>query len=49
VWGDSMDEAKKRAEQFIDEIVIQGKDSHGRPIITNLDYLKLNLNRLLTF
>jgi len=49
VWGESMDEAKSRAEQFINEIVIHGKDSHGGPIITNLEYLKNNLNRLLTF
>jgi len=49
VWGDSMDEAKARAAQFIDEIIICGQDSHGAPIITNLEYLKTNLDRLLTF
>jgi acetyl/propionyl-CoA carboxylase alpha subunit len=49
VWGDSMDEAKQRAARFIDEIVIQGRDSGGRPIITNLTYLKNNLDRLLAF
>ncbi len=49
VWADTMDEAKERAAQFIDESVIRGKDSNGGPIITNLAYLKENLNRLLTF
>ncbi len=49
VWGDSMDEAKQRAARFIDETVIRGKDSAGGPIITNLNYLKDNLDRLLTF
>jgi acetyl/propionyl-CoA carboxylase alpha subunit len=49
VWGESMDEAKNRARQFIDEVVIHGKDSHDGPIITNLEYLKNNLDRLLTF
>ena len=44
-----MDEAKQRAAQFIDESVIRGTDSSGGPIITNLDYLKHNLDRLLTF
>jgi biotin carboxylase len=49
VWGDSIQEAKIRAAQFIDEIIINGQDSHGNPIITNLEYLKNNLDRLLTF
>ncbi|MEE4313203.1 MAG: biotin carboxylase N-terminal domain-containing protein [Desulfofustis sp.] len=49
VWGDSMDETKQRAARFIDETVIRGKDSAGKPIITNLNYLKDNLDRLLTF
>ena len=49
VWGDSMDDAKLKAARFIDETVIHGKDSHNKPIITNLDYLKNNLDRLLAF
>ena len=49
VWADTMDEAKLRAAQFIDESVIRGKDSSGGAIITNLAYLKENLDRLLTF
>ena len=49
VWGDSMDDAKAKAARFIDETVIRGKDSNDKPIITNLDYLKNNLDRLLTF
>jgi acetyl/propionyl-CoA carboxylase alpha subunit len=49
VWGDSMDEARARAARFIDEVIIRGKDSNDNPIITNLDYLKNNLARLLAF
>ena len=49
VWGDSMDEAKERAALFIDEVIIQGQDASGRPIVTNLTYLKNNLDRLLAF
>lgn len=49
VWADTMDEAKQRAAQFIDESIIRGKDSNGGPIVTNLAYLKENLDRLLTF
>ncbi len=49
VWGENMDEAKQRAARFIDEVSIKGKDSQGEAIITNLAYLKNNLDRLLTF
>ncbi len=49
VWGENIDEAKQRAAQFIKKIRIKGKDSQGNKIITNLEYLKNNLDRLLTF
>ena len=49
VWGESMDEAKERAREFIDNSHIEGKSSDGGDIITNLDYLRTNLDRLLTF
>ena len=49
VWADSMDEAKQRAARFIDETVISGQDSNGGPILTNLTYLRNNLDRLLAF
>ena len=49
VWAETIDEAKQRAAQFIDESVINGQDSSGGEIITNLNYLKENLDRLLTF
>ena len=49
VWGKSVDEAKQRAAQFLNETTINGHDSSGSPIITNLEYLKHNLDRLLTF
>ncbi|MDY0352085.1 MAG: biotin carboxylase N-terminal domain-containing protein [Desulfobulbaceae bacterium] len=49
VWGDSMDEAKQRALQFLEQTVIEGQDNAGNGIITNLDYLRSHLDRLLTF
>ncbi|MEW6426705.1 MAG: biotin carboxylase N-terminal domain-containing protein [Thermodesulfobacteriota bacterium] len=49
VWGDSMEEAKRRGAEFLDRVVIEGHDSGGRPIMTNLPYLKNNIDRLLTF
>ena len=47
--ADSMDEAKKRALQFITETNIEGQDSSGNAILTNLDYLRNHLDQLLTF
>ena len=49
VWGKDMDQAKQRALEFICNSTIEGEDSSGGPIITNLDYLRENLDRLLTF
>lgn len=49
VWGDSMAEAKERGRQFLKEVVIDGSNVNGEPILTNLPYLEDNLDRLLTF
>ncbi|HHD63497.1 MAG TPA: acetyl-CoA carboxylase biotin carboxylase subunit, partial [Desulfobulbaceae bacterium] len=49
VWGDTMDQAKDRAREFLTHTVIEGKNSSGAGILTNLDYLRDNLDRLLTF
>jgi len=49
VWGDDMDQAKERAREFIGTTIIEGNGSSGGPIITNLDYLRENLDHLLTF
>jgi hypothetical protein len=44
-----MDQAKERAREFIGTSTIEGNGSSGGPIITNLDYLRENLDHLLTF
>ncbi len=49
VWGESMDEAKQRALEFLNKTIIEGQDSSGGEIITNLDYLRNHLDQLLTF
>lgn len=49
VWGDSVQEAKDRARQVLDEIRITGENAQGSAIITNLEYLKNNLDRLMRF
>jgi len=49
VWGDSMDEAKKRGAEFLDGVKIEGENATGQAIMTNLPYLRNNIDRLLTF
>ncbi len=49
VWGKDMDEAKERGRQFISEVVIEGSNATGEPIMTNIPYLIENIDRLLTF
>ena len=49
VWGDTVEEAKKRALNFLEQTTIDGEDSSGGGIITNLEYLKNHLDQLLTF
>jgi len=49
VWGDNMAEAKERARQFLAAAVVEGENSGGSPISTNIPYLRDNLDRLLTF
>ncbi len=49
LWGDSIQEAKERASKFLHETVIEGTNSKGEPITTNMEYLHNNLDRLLTF
>jgi acetyl/propionyl-CoA carboxylase alpha subunit len=49
VWGDTMAEAKGRGRQFLKDVVIEGENATGEPILTNLEYLNDNFDRLLTF
>ena len=44
-----MDDAKKRGAQFLEETAIEGENGAGEPILTNLQYLRHNISRLLTF
>ncbi len=49
VWGSNIQEAKERASLFLQKVRIDGKNSKGDQIVTNLEYLNNNLDRLLTF
>ncbi|MBU0968367.1 MAG: acetyl-CoA carboxylase biotin carboxylase subunit [Proteobacteria bacterium] len=49
VWGNSISEAKERGRQFLNEVIIEGTNGAGDPIMTNIAYLKDNIDNLLTF
>ncbi|VAW33919.1 Biotin carboxylase of acetyl-CoA carboxylase [hydrothermal vent metagenome] len=49
VWGATMAEAKERARAFLAAMVVEGENSNGGAIMTNISYLRDNLSRLLTF
>jgi acetyl/propionyl-CoA carboxylase alpha subunit len=49
VWGDSIKEAKERGRQLLNEVAIEGTNGTGDPIMTNITYLKDNIDNLLTF
>ncbi len=49
VWGKTIQATKERAKQFLDDVQIEGSNGKGEPIITNINYLGNNLDRLLTF
>ncbi|MEW6326269.1 MAG: biotin carboxylase N-terminal domain-containing protein [Thermodesulfobacteriota bacterium] len=47
--GGDLAEAKERGRTFLSEVKIEGRNSREEPIITNLDYLKENIDNLLIF
>ncbi len=49
VWGADVDEAKERGRRFLNEVVIEGENGKGEPILTNIPYLKDNIDNLLRF
>jgi len=49
IWGMNTEQAKERARDFLCQTVIQGVDSRGAPIVTNLEYLKERLDDVLKF
>lgn len=49
VWGENLAQAKERGLQFLSEAHIEGQNSIGEPIVTNFNYLKENIDKLLLF
>lgn len=49
VWGENLSEAKERGRVFLAETQIEGQNRREEPIITNLGYLKENIDNLMLF
>jgi len=49
VWGEDLKQAKERGRTFLAETEIAGVDGRGRPIETNLEFLRENIVRVLRF
>lgn len=49
VWGENLAEAKERGRVLLSEVEIEGQNNRKEPIVTNLDYLKQDIDNLLVF
>ncbi len=49
IWGEDTIQAQKRAKDYVNRIAIEGHDSKGNPIVTNLEYLYEKLDDILKF
>ncbi len=49
IYGNNLEEAKKRSLEFLEDVIIEGKTPKGERLITNIEYLKENLNLLYKF
>ena len=49
VWGKTVEEAKERGRQLLEEIEIEGKNAQGEPIVTNIPFLKEKIDTILRF
>ena len=49
IWADSMENAKMRGREFLEGVRIEGTNASGQEIMTNLPYLRSNIDRLLSF
>ncbi|RKX57937.1 MAG: acetyl-CoA carboxylase biotin carboxylase subunit, partial [Thermodesulfobacteriota bacterium] len=49
VYGNNLEEAKKRGLEFLNNVIIEGRTSKGEPLITNIEFLKEKLNWIYKF
>ena len=49
IWGKDLEEAKKRGVEFLDNLVLEGKERSGDPLSTNIAFLREKTATLLEF
>lgn len=49
VWGKDLAEVKERGLRFLDSVVLQGHDAAGKPMQTNLEFLREKTPHILEF
>ncbi len=49
VWGNSLEEAKVRGKEFLDTLTLQGHNSAGEELKSNINFLRANTDRILKF
>lgn len=49
VWGENLEQAKARGVQFLDELTLQGVNQLGDELKSNINFLRVNTDRILRF
>ncbi|HEC49970.1 MAG TPA: acetyl-CoA carboxylase biotin carboxylase subunit, partial [Candidatus Desulfofervidus auxilii] len=49
IWGKDIEEAKQRGECFLNKLEIDGENSKGEKIVTNIEFLKEKLSQIQRF
>ncbi len=49
VWGEDLEQAKTRGLQFLNQLVLEGKDNMGAPLKSNIEFLKEKTPNILVF
>ncbi len=49
VWGKNLDEARARGREFLDGLVLEGRNAAGDSLKSNVNFLRANTERILRF
>lgn len=49
IWGKNLKEAKQRGAQFLNQLLLQGKNQRGEELKSNINFLQAHTERILRF
>ncbi|SDB39220.1 Biotin carboxylase C-terminal domain-containing protein [Desulfonatronum thiosulfatophilum] len=49
VWGETLHQARERGQSFLDNLVLEGRNTRGEPLQSNIAYLHAKTDMLLMF